>query len=401
MQKKKSVSLFSRYADKTIIIATLVMLVFGSLMIISAEMGNNAGDTGTITSTAIKQGLFCVLGIIAFVILSRMRILKFRVHYYWIAYFILLFVLLSTRIFGAANGAYAWIRFGNFTLQPSEFAKVFIIAFGAKMVGVDRREQNKNFFLRYFVAVLAYVFIIVVWQHDLGSGVVLFAIAYCICLIPNYREIKEYQKWMFRLVLVGVIGIVFILSPWGTKLLEKLGGGSYQIARFLASADPFKYQYDDGYHLIMSLVSFATGNLFGLGYGNSIHKYMNFPNPSTDFILPVMVEELGLIGFILFLLIYFFILFPIIRYSIKVKYNSSKMVLFGVSLYFIIHFILNVGGVSGLIPLTGVPILLLSYGGSSTLASLCALGLAESEIIRYRKDLEDENYSGQIQANQS
>jgi Bacterial cell division membrane protein len=145
----------------------------------------------------------------------------------------------------------------------------------------------------------------------------------------------------------------------------------------------------------MSLVFFATGGLFGLGYGESIHKYMNFPNPSNDFILPVIVEELGFVfGFLIILLLYTMILFPIVYYSIKAQFTASKIVLIGTFLYFVVHFILNVGGVSGFVPLTGVPLLLISSGGSSWISSLMALGLCQSEIIRNR--IYDENNSGQI-----
>ena len=145
----------------------------------------------------------------------------------------------------------------------------------------------------------------------------------------------------------------------------------------------------------MSMVSFANGGWFGLGYGNSIHKYMNFPNPSNDFILPVIVEELGIVGFILFLIGYSVMLYPLVKYSFKVKYKSSKMVLLGVFLYFIVHFILNVGGVSGLIPLTGVPLLMVSSGGSSLIASLAGLGLAQSELLRNKLVYHEDN-SGQV-----
>ena len=112
---------------------------------------------------------------------------------------------------------------------------------------------------------------------------------------------------------------------------------------------------------------------------------MNFPNPSTDFILPVIVEELGLVfGLIPILIGYGFIMVPLIQHSLKCKQIRTKIVLVSTFFYFASHFILNVGGVSGLIPLTGVPLLLISSGGSSLISCMSALGLAESEIIYYR-----------------
>ena len=138
----------------------------------------------------------------------------------------------------------------------------------------------------------------------------------------------------------------------------------------------------------MGLVSFATGGLFGVGYGQSIHKYMNFPNPTTDFILPIIVEEMGIIwGFLPIMICYSIIFFKLIRYSYKSPTLSGKIVLVGTFAYLFIHFVLNIGGVSGIIPLTGVPLLFVSSGGSSLVASLTAIGLSEAEIIKCRRSL--------------
>ena len=295
-----------------------------------------------------------------------------------------------TRLFGEYGGAYAWIRLPmGATIQPSEFAKIFMIGFGGKYLGVDRKENNLRAFEHYAAVLIFYFFIIAFYQHDFGSGIVLFIVSYCVALIPEYKEVRPYQRVM-RFLIIGAVGLALIVMSKPFTEFLKAHSGNYMIRRFLAAADPFLYQYDSGYHLIMSLVSFANGGIFGLGYGNSIHKYMNFPNPSNDFILPVIVEELGIVGFAGLILMYGLMLYPIIRGSLRTKIISSKIVLLGVFMYFIVHFILNVGGVSGLIPLTGVPLLMISSGGSSLMASLGALGLAQGELIRNRL-LEEEN----------
>ena len=228
-----------------------------------------------------------------------------------------------------------------------------MIGYCAKLFGVDRKDKNINSFLTFGLCTLLYFFVIVFIQHDFGSGIVLFVICYCMMLIPNYPQIRKYQRYMTLLIFVALAGMAVLLSDPFTEFL-KAHSDNYMIGRFLAAADPFLYQYDNGYHLIMSLVSFANGGIFGLGYGNSIHKYMNFPNPSNDFILPVIVEELGIVGFVLFIFVYGMMLYPLISMSLKTKYLSTKVVTLGVFVYFAVHFILNVGGVSGLVPLTGV-----------------------------------------------
>ena len=388
MQKKSFIG------NRFVTFSALALVIFGSLMIASAEMGNSVGDTSYLTSVIVKQVVYALIGIGAYFACMHINILKRKTSIFYGLYIAMLVLLLACRVFGQVNGAYAWISFGSVaTIQPSEFAKVFMILFGAKMLGQDHKERNRNNFITFAVAAGIYFIVIAKVQNDFGSAIVLAAICYCILMIPPYKELREYQKWMTIIIFVGLAGIAIILSPPVTELM-KLKSDNYMIGRFLAAANPFLYRYDNGYHVIMALVSFANGGIFGLGYGNSIHKYMNFPNPSNDFILPVIVEELGIVGFAGFIAAYCFLLIPLIRMSFKTKYTSSKMILLGVFVYFIVHFILNVGGVSALIPLTGVPLLLISSGGSSLMASMAGLGFAQHELIRNKKA--NESNSGQV-----
>lgn len=385
---KKRFFLFPSLSDKKIIFSTLILIFCSSLMIISAEMGRDAGGTSIITITALRQAIFMVAGILAMAFFSKIRVVSIRTELYWIFYAIILFLLLITRFFGSVNGAYAWIYIPgfNFSIQPSEFAKVFLIAFGAKLLGKDKKENNILNFKRFAYSALVYFIIIVFYQKDLGSGVVLFGICFLMCLLPPYKEFNKIHFWMIIILFAGIGLMVFLLSPLGTSVLEHFSD-SYQIARFLASANPFAYQYDAGYHLIMGLSSFGTGGLFGLGYGQSIHKYMNFPNPSSDFILPVIIEEMGIVfGLIPIIVLYTIILLSLVKKSLLIDNTASKMILLGSFAYFAIHFVLNVGGVTGLIPLTGVPLLLISSGGSSLIASMMSLGISESEIVNDQKE---------------
>ena len=390
--KKKSIL---AYTDRRITVAAFILAIFGSLMVASAEMGNSAGDTGYLTGIIIRQALYVVVGFGVYFALINLRVYRLRNYLYWAVFGAITLMLLMTRLFGEYGGAYAWIRLPmGATIQPSEFAKIFMIAFGGKYLGVDRKEKNLRAFEHYALILVFFFFVIAGYQHDFGSGIVLFVVSYCVALIPDYKEVRPYQRIM-KLLIIAVVAIaLLVMSKPFTEFL-KAHSGNYMIGRFLAAADPFLYQYDNGYHLIMALVSFANGGIFGLGYGNSIHKYMNFPNPSNDFILPVIVEELGIVGFTGFILMYGLMLYPIIIGSLRTKIIGSKIVLLGVFMYFIVHFILNVGGVSGLIPLTGVPLLMISSGGSSLMASLGALGLAQGELIRNRLlEEEDEDHRG-------
>ena len=380
--------MFPAYCDKALIFVTLILVIYSSIMVASAAMGEGAGDTGVVTRTFQRQILFSVAGIISMVLVIRLDLLSFfELKHFNYFYWAVVGVLLICRLFPATYGAYAWIRLGGLSLQPSEFAKVFMLLYGAKIFEVDSHRDNLWNAYVYIAKSLVLFGIILVIQKDLGSATVLLGMCFIMLLIVPYRELNQIRKWMLRMILLVIIGIVIIMLPATNRFLEK-HSSSYQIGRFLAANNPFKYKYDAGYHLIMGLVSFSTGGLFGVGYGQSIHKYMNFPNPTTDFILPIIVEEMGIIwGFLPIMICYGIIFFKLISYSYKSPTLSGKIVLVGTFAYLFIHFVLNIGGVSGIIPLTGVPLLFVSSGGSSLVASLTAIGLSEAEIIKCRRSL--------------
>ena len=143
----------------------------------------------------------------------------------------------------------------------------------------------------------------------------------------------------------------------------------------------------DGWQLTNALIAFATGGLFGKGFGPPTQKYGYIPESHNDFIVAIIYEELGLVGFMLFLIPYIIIIYKMFHYALRIKDTKSKLILYGVGLYFFTHLLVNVGGVSGFIPMTGVPLLLISSGGSSTLAAMMGLGIAQSIIAKYNRDL--------------
>lgn len=387
MAKDSRLKSHFKYSNRLILVSSLVLSLFGYFMIVSAEMGESTADLNAITSTSLRQIIYLVIGFCGLFILSANGLTKKIKKYYMIIYDIVLVLLLMTRLFKPVGGAYGWIRLGIVTVQPSELAKFVLIVVASQLFSDEIPDQNykKNFF-RFIIMSLIYVGIVFLYQSDFGTALVIAAIAYVCLLVPSIKEVKYLQNRMLILLAFVLILFGFLLTPLGTKFLENFSG-LYQIRRFLASANPFIYQYDAGYHLIMSLVSFANGGLFGLGYGKSIHKYMNFPNPSTDFILPVIVEEMGIVGGLLPIVVFYVLLLvPIVAQSYKDPHNSNKIILAGTFMFFLAHFVLNVGGVTGLIPLTGVPLLLISSGGSSLVSCLACLGLCENSIINYNKE---------------
>ena len=391
MAKDKRLSSHFKYSNKFIYIGAIILTIYGFFMIISAEMGESSGDLNTITNSSLRLIIYMIIGFLSMIILSLDKFAALFRKFFKIAYIVVLFLLLITRAFGAVGGAYAWIRLGPISFQPSEFAKIVIIVVASKLFSETSSKDPKRNFWTFVIYSLIYVVIVAFYQHDFGTALVIAAISFACALVSPNKRIRYLQNRMLIILFAGIIIFGFLISPIGTKLLENFSS-SYQINRFLASANPFAYEYDSGYHLIMSLISFATGGIFGVGYGQSIHKYMNFPNPSTDFILPVIIEEMGIaFGLVPIVLCYGFIIGPLIFYSYKSNNTSDKIIVLGTFMYFVCHIILNIGGVTGLIPLTGVPLLLLSSGGTSLISCLACLGLSQYSIINYKRNKDKEN----------
>lgn len=353
-------------------------------MIASASMGEAVGELDILASAIKKQAIIVVLSLLLYYAFLFVDFQKVPIHYFTYVYIALVIMLFVPRAFAPVNGAYAWISLGPISFQPSEFCKIFMIVNGARLFNEDYKENNKTTFLFYGGEAILMVGIIFFVQHDTGSALILAGICYLLMFIPEYKEYRKYDWYMF-------LGLIFIFtlvalsfSPVIMNFIDQHFDG-YMWKRITNAYNPFKERYDSGYHLVMSLVSFANGGWFGLGYGDSIHKYMNFPNPTNDFILPIIVEEFGIVGFIVIVALYATVLGILIYYSFRSNKYYIKLTLFGTFLYILLHFILNVGGVSGFIPLTGVPLLLLSSGGSSTMACLMALGISQRQIIKIRK----------------
>ena len=272
--------------------------------------------------------------------------------------------------------------------SASEFAKIIAILVVALYLGDNVHSYSKRFDLIKRPLFIDGVILFIVWilQSDFGSMAVIFVII-CVCfLVPNHPQLRGYQR-ILTILFYGVVLLGFyILSPSGEHLIMKMTFlKTYQIKRFVSAINPFMDQYGTGYQLISGLISFATGGWFGKGLGNSVRKYTNFPAASTDYILAIVVEELGFVGFIGLLAVYGFIIFVLLRYAMKMRSEKGRIILVGTAMYFLVHMFFNIGGVTGLIPLTGVPLLMVSAGGSSTMSIMACVGISQAVIASYRR----------------
>ena len=387
-----------RGVDKTVYFCVVILTIYGIVMIGSASVGQSAKMGPMYASmNMIKQAIFVLGGFAAMIFLTRcFKKSWVNANSTWIFYAMGLVLMLACLFFEDGKGSHAWIRIGSFTIQPAEFMKVIMILFLSFHFGEieeycqiprnitrqkkEELQKRKLWYciLRPILAIFIAFFVGVFLQKDMGSSLIMTFICMMLFFITPRPYYTKYKKLALILLVIGFILILlsatFILKP-------------YQLGRIYTWLNPLGDIEGDGWQLTNALIAFATGGLFGKGFGSSTQKYGYIPESHNDFIVAIIYEELGLVGFMLFLIPYVIIIYKMFHYALRIKDTKSKLILYGVGLYFFTHLLVNVGGVSGFIPMTGVPLLLISSGGSSTLAAMMGLGIAQSIIAKYNRDL--------------
>lgn len=409
------VTTLPRKYDLVLFFCCLLLSLIGIVYIGSASMStmfnnlsgldNSASAMWVMAKAVIKQCAFLVMSLVVMCFVANLyKFEKFRFplsseHYYnlkeeirvnftFLPIIILAIggLLLLCLVFPAINGTHAWINLGIMTLQPAEFAKVAMIMLVAGTFCKARPKANWIELIKpVFLIFAAYFVIILVLQNDLGSAVVLAFVTVSCCMICTDVRLRKVQYVVAGLLAFALVGALFILSPIGTSVVEHLPLSAYQINRIITSVDPFYDRYGAGFQVSNSLIAFTRGGLVGSGLGTSIQKFGYLPFADSDFIIAVIAEEGGLLTLSFIFLLYGIILSRLIMYAVKVKRDEHKVVLIGTATYLFVHILFNVGGATAFIPLTGVPLLMLSSGGSSLMAWFAAIGLSQSVISRYRR----------------
>ncbi len=370
-------------------VSMVLLCLIGLLMIVSASMTTNT-STQSLMNIAFKQIVFISLGYIGYIGFSRyFKIEFFKKTSGYLSLFMIV-LLLVPRLFGSVSGAYAWIPVpGIGTIQPSEFAKLGLIIVFAVFLG-DVKKRNATFgeIIQFPAFYFVTTFIIIMfYQKDTGTAIVLFLIAMFEFMMAGHKNLAKFQTFIVICIIVGVGLSFLILTPAGIHFIKNaLNLPDYMVARFENTINPFVNKYNSGYQLVNSLVAFIKGNWSGVGFGKSLQKYGYLPAAKTDFILAVIAEEFGFVGVLTVIVLYFVLMFQLFKHALEAKDEKSRMILVGVGIYLFSHFVLNVGGVTALIPLTGVPLLMLSSGGSSTLSIMFGLGIAQAVIIRQKRE---------------
>ncbi len=261
-----------------------------------------------------------------------------------------------------ANGATRWIAFGPLLFQPGEFIKLAIIIYLASWHStVGRHITAQNFWKSVFppLILIGLSAILIVWQPDLGTAIAITSTSFAMFYIGGVR-----------LRYIGGILAAGILAIGGIILVEP-----YRLQRITAFLNPSGDPLGISYQINQALIAIGSGGLFGYGYGLSRQKHFYLPEAINDSIFAVMAEELGFIRIIIILIIFALFILRAIQISLNAPDNFGKILGSGISALFGISVIINIGAITGLIPLTGIPLPLFSYGSSSMIINLAAIGI--------------------------
>lgn len=348
--------------DKWLFIDVVILMLFGLLMIYSSSSVWAEYKFNNSFHYTLYQGAFIVIGIFLMIFLSKIK----QDFYYQNATklllisFILLILVLIPGIGIVRNGSRSWFGIGGFGIQPSEFAKLALIIFTSKYL-----EKSNKFLKDYkkgvfpILGILLLIFGLIMLEPDFGTGMILVISIIAIMFVAGVN-----MKFFFILGALGIVGIVvlIIIAP-------------YRMDRITSFLDPWSDPLGTGFQIIQSLYAIGPGGLLGMGLFNSRQKHFYLPEPQTDFIFSIISEEFGVLGVIVVVTLFVVLLFRCLKISLREENKFLKYLSFGLTFQMIVQTIMNLSVVIGLIPVTGVTLPFLSYGGSSLLISSISIGI--------------------------
>lgn len=348
--------------DKILYYATIILSVFGLVMIYSSSYVWANYKFNNAFKYVINQGIFLILGIILMTILSKINSCFYKKYsnYLLLFTFILLVLVLIPGIGVVRNGSRSWFGIGGFGIQPSEFAKIGLIIYVSKYLANNQKEifDIKKGVLPILL-VIGVFFLLIMLEPDFGTAMVIVLTLTSILFISGVK-----LSFFVKIGIVGLLGIVglIVVAP-------------YRMLRIVSFLNPWVDPLGSGYQIIQSLYAIGPGGLLGQGFLNSRQKQFYLPEPQTDFIFSIISEEFGFLGILIVTAFFGFIFYRIVKIALNCDNLFYKYLSFGLGFGIIIQALLNICVVIGLIPVTGVTLPFFSYGGSSLLVSMISIGI--------------------------
>jgi cell division protein FtsW len=357
--------------DLIILLMTVALTCFGIVMVYSASSVMAAKKFNDGFFFLKRQGAFAILGFAAMAIAMRIDYQQWRrlAVPLLVGCLLLLVLVFVPGIGGTAKGASRWLRFPGFNFQPSEMAKIALIIYMA--YSLDKKQEKLRFFSTGFLpymVVLAVMIAILLLQHDLGASLTLGVVSLSMLFIAGSRP--RYILGMF------VLAVPFLYYAIITK--------SYRLARIKVFLDPWQDPTNTGFQIIQSWLAFGIGGIFGQGLGEGKQKLFYLPEAHTDFILSVVGEELGFIGVFVIAAMFFLLVQRSFRVALQAEDDFGRFLAFGIAVLLGIEGFVNMGVVTGLLPTKGLALPFISYGGSSLIVTLFAVGVLLNVSSRMR-----------------
>lgn len=374
--------------DYYILIPVLLLSAIGIVMVYSSS-SYLAAEMNNLQYHFRRQIAYVIVGLFFLFITYVMnhQLIK-KTWLIGLAYFITVGLLITVLIVGdEVNGARAWLNLGFFQVQPAEIAKVAIIMLFADYYSRNA-EKAAHGFMKTMIKPVTALFVVlglIFIQPDVGSASIIALTSFVIILASGIPW-KKSLSLLFGAMLLFV-SLFLIIKTFGESLplIQP-----YQLERFRAFFDPFSLSETAGHQLVNSYYALSRGGITGVGLGNSVQKSGYLPEPHTDFIMAIIAEELGLIMVLVIITLFFFLIIRIYIIAIRAKDTYNSLLCLGVASLFFIQASVNLAGVVGLLPITGVTFPFISFGGSSMIMSLIAVGLVLNVSLNERQLKEKE-----------
>lgn len=343
-------------------LVVLLLSCIGLVFVYSAGTYWSAIHYAGQVSFYVKQGSYLVVSLLVFYVVSQLKIL--RNERFWLTLYIFsLFLLVLVLVPGIGlerNGSQSWIGIGGLNFQPAELAKITVLVYLSFILG-NQKTGQRTVQLKHFLVLLLPVALIML-QPDFGSVFILVVATFMLLFIAGYP-----LKFYATLIILGTAGIVgLILSA------------PYRLKRIEAFLDPWKDPLGSGFQAVQSLMAIGPAGLFGHGFGQSRQKFLYLPEPQNDFIFAIILEEIGLLGGLL--IVGLFVTMLYLGIAIAIRTTTRTYFYASVTLVLMLGFqaFLNMGVVIGLLPVTGVTLPFISYGGTSLVMTWLTIGLVQN-----------------------
>lgn len=371
--------------DKTLFFISLILIIFGSLNIVTASSREAVVNAdANLYYYFFKHMIILAISLIGFVIILNIPTKDYSklVPALYIIIFCLNAYLITKG--SVTRGANNWINLKVIKIQPSEFAKPILIValslmFQASYKSLTNPKVKHANIIWKIIGFGLILPILVFLQKDLGTAIILLGIFSVLFL---FSPIQKNEK--VKSIFISLIILLFLVLA--RKSLTGYVLSNTQMSRLNNFINPCSKYAETGYQVCNAFIAINSGGIGGVGLGKSTQKYSYIPEPHTDMVFAIIAEENGLIICSLIFMAYLIILWRILKLSVKTKNLSSKYICLGVATYIFLHIFINLGGLFGLIPLTGVPLPFLSYGGSFTLSLVASLAIIQRIHIEMKNE---------------